>query len=107
MWACAAHSSNLKKSSDSFCGLATFVHSGYDQVGPANHVATSEDLRIARLVGNDAHGFDENATTVECVDGVILEPRRWIRAKTEGDDHSIGRQDGFGSGNRFGAPATV
>ena len=83
------------------------MHSGYDQVGPANHIATSEDLRVARLVGNDTHGFDEDATAVERVDGVLLEPRRRIRAKTEGDNYSVGRQDRFGPGNRFGTTTTV
>src|SRR5690606_11624814 len=88
-------------------GLAPFPDRGDHQIRAAHHIATGEHLGVAglefvpRLLGGDHPALFIDA------DFNVGEPGRRAGAEAEGDDHSVGRQDLLGAGNRLGAAATA
>src|ERR1700712_6064047 len=90
-----------------FSRIAAFEDCGHNEIRSAHHIATGEDFRVAGLVLELALFRRDHTALAVGVDLVLLEPgcRAW--AETEGDDHSVCRDDLFGAWNRLGAATTT
>src|SRR3990167_8173023 len=88
---------------DAFGSRTSLENRRYHQVRTAHHVATGEDLRVAGLVLELALCRRNHPALAVGLDLRWLKPvgRAW--AETEGDDHGVGRDDLFRTGNRLGA----
>src|SRR3546814_6231572 len=77
--------SDLQIVEDAFGSFAPFEHRGDDEVRAADHIATSEHLRVGRLelVLGQHLTVHFDATVLVQLDGVRFEPRRRARPKTD------------------------